>query len=268
MCRAPQAPSILDPTPLTVAVVLLFTIMLTFGCSSAIQPGDGGTKGEIVELQQRVLELQRKAAVQEVEMARLRQQMADIEVRKASAEPPPPQEAEEQPAIVANPVSVRPLGNIEQVDLPPDDEASGDETARVVSVSPTAGTAEAISEDAQRLYDKGYTLYHQARYVDSEEVFRDFVERHPTSDLADNAQYWIGECRFANKDLRGALSAFQETVNRHPNGNKVPDALLKTGQVLEDLGDVSSARQSYRELQRRFPDSAAAVVASERLERL
>ena len=147
-------------------------------------------------------------------------------------------------------------------------EPAAAETSRVVTV-PTSGTAaSAISEDAQRLYDRGYTLFHQARYVDSEQVFREFVELHPTSDLADNAQYWIGECRFANRDLRGALSAFQETVNRHPNGNKVPDALLKTGQVLEDLGDVSSARQSYRELQRRFPDSAAAVVASERLNRL
>jgi TolA-binding protein len=80
--------------------------------------------------------------------------------------------------------------------------------------------------------------------------------------------YWIGESRYSRADYRGALAAFREAAERYPKGNKVPDALLKAGAALEKLGDHAGARQSYRDIQRRFPDSATALVAAERIARL
>ena len=44
------------------------------------------------------------------------------------------------------------------------------------------------------------------------------------------------------------------------------DALLKAGQCLQALGDSDGARASFEEIVKRFPESAAAVVAHERLE--
>jgi tol-pal system protein YbgF len=153
----------------------------------------------------------------------------------------------------------------EREEVPVEEE---EEAASPAASAPSGESAEPgapLDPRAQALYDRGYTLYHQGDYVDAETSFRRFLEGHGSSDLSDNAQYWIGECRLARDDLRGALAAFRETVNRYPDGNKVPDALLKTGDVLEKLGDEEGARESYREIQRRFPDSAAAIVASERL---
>jgi tol-pal system protein YbgF len=118
------------------------------------------------------------------------------------------------------------------------------------------------------LYDRGYSLYHQGHFVDAESSFQRFLQANTGSELADNAQYWIGECRYARSDLRGALAAFRETVERYPKGNKVPDALLKAGQSLEGLGDVEGARVTYREVVRRFPGTAAAAVAEERRAKL
>ncbi len=120
----------------------------------------------------------------------------------------------------------------------------------------------------QALYDRGYTLYHQGHYADAEASFQRFLEGNPTSELADNAQYWIGECRYARDDLRGALDAFRRTVESFPQGNKVADALLKAGQCLEGLGQKDDARASYREVAKRFPGSAAGAVAEERLAKL
>jgi tol-pal system protein YbgF len=120
----------------------------------------------------------------------------------------------------------------------------------------------------QALYDRGYTLFHQGRYVDAEASFQRFLQANPTNELADNAEYWIGECRYSRGDLRGALAAFRETVQRYPEGNKVPDALLKAGQCLESLGNVAEARLTYKEVIRRFSGSAAAAVAEERQAKL
>ena len=45
---------------------------------------------------------------------------------------------------------------------------------------------------------------------------------------------------------------------------KVPDALLKAGQTMEALNDVEGARTTYKEVARRFPNTAAAAAAEER----
>ena len=125
-----------------------------------------------------------------------------------------------------------------------------------------------ISSAAQAIYDRGYTLYHQGRYLDAEASFQRFLQEYSDTDLADNAQYWIGEARYARGDVPGSLAAFREVVARYPDGNKVPDALLKAGQSLERLGDSESARRSYREVLDSFPNSAAAAQAQQRLSAL
>ena len=125
-----------------------------------------------------------------------------------------------------------------------------------------------VSPATQALYDRGYSLYHQGHFVDAEASFQRFIQGNPKSELADNAQYWIGECRYSRNDLKGALAAFREVVERFPKGNKVPDAMLKSGQCLEGMGDVEGARVTYREVVRRFPATAAAAVAEERRTKL
>jgi tol-pal system protein YbgF len=122
-----------------------------------------------------------------------------------------------------------------------------------------------VDPTAQALYDRGYTLYHQGRYLDAEASFQRFLQAYPRTDLSDNAQFWIGESRFARDDLTGALAAFRETLQRYPEGNKVPDALIKEGDCLAGLGDKDGARGRYEEVSRRFPGSAAAVMAEERI---
>ncbi|HSL81298.1 MAG TPA: tol-pal system protein YbgF, partial [Thermoanaerobaculia bacterium] len=125
-----------------------------------------------------------------------------------------------------------------------------------------------VTAEAQALYDRGYTLYHQGRYVDAESSFQRFIQAYPSTELTDNAQYWIGESRLARGDVSGALAAFRETVERHPEGNKVPDALLKVGEAMASLGDVEGAREAYQEVIRRFAGTTAAAVARDRLQGL
>lgn len=125
-----------------------------------------------------------------------------------------------------------------------------------------------LTREAQALYDQGYALYHQGRFVDAESTFQQFLQSHAGTELGDNAQYWIGEARFARGDLKGALAAFRETARRFPDGNKVPDALLKAGETRAAMGDREGAVETYREILRSFSGTTAAAVARDRLAEL
>lgn len=267
-------------------MLLPLTLLLTVACSGQVlAPGTRQLEEEVQELKARVLELQRKAAVSEIEMARLRQQLATLSLQSEApareATPPAPGGREE--IVEPSPApAVQAAGPIEEAELEPvakavtevpqpastAPELAAPELAAPEPAAPEPTASRPVTASEQRLYDHGYTLYHRQEYVDAEAAFQTFLDAYADSDLADNAQYWIGECRYARQDYRGALAAFRETVNRFPQGNKIPDALLKAGQTLEVLGDIKSARESYKEVQRRFPDSAAALVAAERLEDL
>lgn len=253
------------------------------GTRSADRPPE-----DVRELRSRVLELQRQAAVTEVELERLRRKVAELEARlegrpvprstppSAVPAPPPSASARRGPEV-----EVEDLSDDSPRRPPPSPPSPSTTPPRAVEETPAgdrvrprppapaagAGAAE-VTAEAQALYDRGYTLYHQGRYVDAESSFRRFLQGYPATELSDNAQYWIGECRLARGDVSGALAAFRETVERYPDGNKVPDALLKVGEAMAALGDVEGAREAYREVARRFAGTTAAAVAQDRLRAL
>ncbi|HVS01286.1 MAG TPA: tol-pal system protein YbgF [Thermoanaerobaculia bacterium] len=261
-------------------VALLAALALAWGgggCATAPSwPAPGNERAEkLEELERRVLELQRQAAVSELELARLRQQVAELEARLGSAGTPrrAPAPAPVPPAVEAPPPprAPEPRDSVESDDLEEDLMPPVPAPPRPppgADLPPTAGplatAGEPVSRAGQAVYDDGYTLYHQGRYTESESRFREFLATHPDTELSDNAQYWIGAARLSRGDAAGALLALRQTVERYPQGNKVPDALFKMGQALEELGDRAAAAEVYDELVRRFPETAAATLASER----
>ena len=118
------------------------------------------------------------------------------------------------------------------------------------------------------LYDAAYADFHQRKYPEALEKFERYLAVYGETDLADNAQFWIGAVHKALGDPETALEAFTKTVAEFPQGNKVPDALLEAGECLLQLKEIDGAREAWRELIRRYPDSAAAALAAERLENL
>jgi tol-pal system protein YbgF len=221
----------------------------------------------------------------EVEVERLRRQLAELQATEEREATPVSNSVPEvgaperlgpadleaaQPAVM---VEVA----LEVADLDPVESVSA-----VGSAAPESGAAAhqpsasnepahdsaKLSEEGQVLYDRGYTLFHQGHYLDSETVFQQFLASFGATDLGDNAQFWIGEARYAREDLSGAMAAFGEVVSRYPEGNKVPDAQLKVGDCQFGLGDIEGARRSYQAVVADFPFSAAAAVAEDRLREL
>lgn len=261
------------------AVLLPVLLLLAGGCASL--PGGNRDGEEIADLKRQLNEEKRNATVGEIEVARLRDELARAKTALRQAEdelarrrsddslrsdtPIKPPKRVDQVELEEEPIAPPPLASGSSA---PSGSAGGRPSGGGPKPSPfPADHAVAPpGEDPQVLYDRGYTLFHQKSYDLAEATFRTFLTRHPESDLADNANFWIGESYFARGDYSAALTEFADTVDRFPQGNKVSDALFKAGRCLEEMGRVDEARDTYREVQERFAGSVAASGAKERLD--
>ena len=136
------------------------------------------------------------------------------------------------------------------------------EKAPVIPASPKLLPAEDI------LYNKAMALFKAGNYEDAIAAFSDFLKKFPRSELADNAQFWIGECYMNLKQYEKAILAFHEVVKKYPKGNKVPNAMLRQAVAFEHLNDKVSARLLYKRIIKKYPKSPEAKLAKAKLRAL
>ena len=139
-------------------------------------------------------------------------------------------------------------------------------TSRVVASKPPS--SQSLDDDPRVLYKRYYEALKAGKHSVAIAGFRNFVERFPKSDFADNARYWLGEAFYDQRNYETALGEFQKVVSDYSQGNKVPDALLKIGFCHLALGQVDQARAALRRLIESFPKSKPAALATQRLESL
>lgn len=117
-------------------------------------------------------------------------------------------------------------------------------------------------------YQAAFELLKEQRYDDAAKAFRQFLVAFPESQLADNAQYWLAESFYVSGDFEEALGQFSSVVSVYPRSRKVPDALLKMGYCNYELERWNDARSALRRVQAEYPDTTAARLADQRLERM
>jgi len=135
-------------------------------------------------------------------------------------------------------------------------------------VAPPAGPAvrpPTFSGDPGVLYDQAALDLTQGRYSMALEGFRELVRRFPTHELADNAQYGVGECFFAQAHFDSASVEYARVEASWPQGDKVPAALYKLALCQERLQKAAESKKTLEDLVKRFPLSGEAQLARERL---
>ena len=129
------------------------------------------------------------------------------------------------------------------------------EAARVLQ-APAAVSGRSESE----LYDEGLARFRGRDYPAAAAAFSAVVSGHPTGAYAENARYWLGECRYAQGAYADALADFR-AVSGPPTSEKEDDALLKAGLCCLKLGRQAEARESFEKLLREYPLSEYAEKA-------
>ncbi len=138
---------------------------------------------------------------------------------------------------------------------------------------PSANPSRATPNDAvirpaaspSELYDTAYADYTKGRYALAIQGFQEYLQSYPTTDLSDNAEYWIGESHYAQKKYSDAIADFDRLLKDFPKSDKAPAALLKKGYALLELGQKAEAVVSLQYVIHEHPASEEARLARARL---
>jgi tol-pal system protein YbgF len=116
------------------------------------------------------------------------------------------------------------------------------------------------------LYDRALAYHRDDRHQEAMADFNTFLTLYPKSDLADNAQFWIGECYKAQGKHEEAILAYQKVIDKYPEGNKVPAAMLNQGFSFEKIDDKTTAELILKRLVKNYPKTKEAEIAQKRLQ--
>lgn len=130
----------------------------------------------------------------------------------------------------------------------------------------TVADHEVAPEQLKEIYDNAYLDLNRGNYSLALIGFKDYLDKSPDSEYSDNAQYWIGECYYAQRNFRRAIEELILVDRNYPLGDKVPAALLKIGYSLIQLEDRAAAKEMLRDLINRFPTSDEAAQARAKIQ--
>jgi tol-pal system protein YbgF len=138
--------------------------------------------------------------------------------------------------------------------------AGGPADTAVVRAPPSAG-----HPAPAELYDTAYSDYTKGRYPLAISGFQEYLAAYPNTDLSDNAQYWIGECYYAQKKWPDAISAFDKLGKQWPRSDKAAAGLLKKAYALAEMGSKAESVVQLQYVMHEFPTSEESRLAKAKL---
>jgi len=132
--------------------------------------------------------------------------------------------------------------------------------------SKPAATTPSPAHSPEELYTQSLSLVREGNDMQAaRDGFKEFIKTYPQHSLAVNAEYWIGETYYGEKQYKNAILQFQEIIDKYPQHPKVPAALLKQALAFQGLGDKENARLLLEKVVTRYPQSPEAGKAKEKL---
>ena len=157
---------------------------------------------------------------------------------------------------------------------PPDgEEAGAPEVAAGAESSPEAGSGDEGGEEEATVLDEPSVAeiylqadsdYLQGRYDLAFTGFERVADLG--GELADNARYFMGECRLAQDRLEDALEHFVSVIEDFPESSKIGEAWYKRGLILGRMGHESDAREIFEDILDVFAGTTAARLAQRELD--
>ena len=120
-----------------------------------------------------------------------------------------------------------------------------------------------------RMLDTAMADYAAGQFTLAVTGFEAFLRTFPRSEMADDAQFQIGESYFALNRWTDAIAAYNAVTQNYPMGDKVSQAFYKRGLAQERLGQIDAARESWNNVLQRTQDSDPVhTLAQQNLDRV
>ena len=136
--------------------------------------------------------------------------------------------------------------------------------------APTTGTPPSTAGlSPTRMFDTARADYAAGQWSLALTGFDAFLKTFPRSEMADDAQFLIGETNYAQNRWMDAISAYTAVIQNYPMGDKVSEAYYKRGLAQERVGDIDAARESWNSvLQRTQESDPVRALAKQNLDRV
>jgi TolA-binding protein len=129
--------------------------------------------------------------------------------------------------------------------------AAGDTARALVRFEAAAAVPQPRAPEA--LYRLGFAQLAAGQPGEAESALATLLERHPGSELADEARFLLGECAFRARRFEEAARLFQD-ARRDARGELLAKALFRGGLAQGELGRWSECEAALSELARSFPE--------------
>ena len=139
------------------------------------------------------------------------------------------------------------------------------ETGQVIGGPSLAPAEDQKALGPQALYDQAMQLFRSGDFPKAREGFTRYLGLYPKTDLASNAQFWLGECYFAEKNYSDAIRAYDKMVKEYPKSEKASSAWLKIGMAFLELGDKDAGKIALKKVIKDYPQSSQAQIAQQKL---
>jgi tol-pal system protein YbgF len=118
------------------------------------------------------------------------------------------------------------------------------------------------------MYETAFADYAAGQWSLAITGFEAFLKTFPRSEMADDAQFYIGETYYGQNRFADAITAYNQVIQSYPGTNSVPLAYYKRGLAQERLGQTDAARASWEFAAMTYPESDAGRLAKQGLDRL
>lgn len=128
-------------------------------------------------------------------------------------------------------------------------------------------TAEQL-ESPEGLMRLAVTDFLSGNYELATEGFREYLDSYPTSSRAAEAQLYMGDVHFNQREYDQAIIEYDLLLQKYPNSVKKVTALYKKGLALAELDETEDALTYLRQVVSDFPDSTEAASAQQKIDEL
>jgi tol-pal system protein YbgF len=142
-----------------------------------------------------------------------------------------------------------------------DAKVSSNSPAPATGAPPTAGggspsNSSAVptgpAPSADTLYSNGLRDITSGKYDLARSEFLDYLKYYGDTDLASNAQFYLGEISYKQKQYEDAVAAYDKVLTNYPKSFKLAPARLRKGMALVELGQKSAGIRELREVVKRY----------------
>src|SRR5579863_3090008 len=141
-------------------------------------------------------------------------------------------------------------------------------SAAPLSSSPAATGPTGPAPSADTLYSNGLRDITSGKYDLARSEFEDYLKYYGDTDLASNAQFYLGEIAYSQRQYSQAVTEYDKVLTNYPKSFKLAPARLKKGMALIELGQKTSGVKELREVVKRYPGTEEERRARAKLKEL